>query len=156
MTLENVGVMLHWNQHRWNSFLFEQSMSKCSNFSMQDTKYCKIVVWHILTFIWLFHRRLLVKPVANTESPKFLQKEKQISQSPQTLQSLLRHTANVAWFSNFTLPAYLVIFHSCTVMPNRANQSVSQTVSHKPSLAYRVLQPLIESSVVAVLSHLHE
>ena len=148
--------MLHVNQTQIEFIPFRTINVKMFQFSMQDTKYCKIVVWHILTFIWLFHRRLLVKPVANTESPKFLQKEKQISQSPQTLQSLLRHTANVAWFSNFTLPAYLVIFHSCTVMPNRANQSVSQTVSHKPSLAYRVLQPLIESSVVAVLSHLHE
>ena len=32
--------------------------------------------------IWLFHRRLLVKPVVNNDSAKFLQSDKQISQSP--------------------------------------------------------------------------
>lgn len=52
----------------------------------------------------------------------------------------------------FTVETHFILFK--VKMPNRANQSVSQTILK--SLAYRVVQPLVESSVVAVLFHLHE
>ena len=55
---------------------FQTINVKMFQFSMQDPKYCKILVRHKLTFIRLFQTHLLVKPVANTDSAKFLRVKK--------------------------------------------------------------------------------
>ena len=69
--------MLHWNQTQMEFIPFRTIMQ-----SLVWVLNCMVFKYWCDTFIRLFHKNLLVKPVANTDSAKFLWSEKQMPQRP--------------------------------------------------------------------------